>query len=144
VPSVGVTEPLHLPLLLARWLDERLHETVGFRIHGCRLYGLELIDAAGLEHGEPLAARATFLAEADDREGVLALPAARGALAFDAVALAVVEWRASAGAAAARPGGFAPRCRVRSVELILIPGGDGANALRFEREPDVVVLAPVA
>ena len=144
MPSEGVNDSLHLPLLLARWLDERLHESVGFRIRGCRLYGLELIDAAGLEHGEPLAARATFLAEADDRDAVLALPEARRAVVFDAVALAVVEWRAAAGVATARPGEFAARRKVRAVELILIPGGDGAHALRFELEPDVVVLAPVA
>ncbi len=143
MPSDGVTESLHLPLLLARWFDERLHESVGFCLRNCRLYGVEVIDVRGLEVGEPLAARMSFLAEAGDRESVVAMPEARRALDFDAVAMVVVEWRPSGAATVVRPGEFAPRRRVRVVELILTADGGGANALRFEHEPDLVVLAPV-
>ena len=143
MPSEGVIESPHLPLLLARWFDERLHESVGFCLRNCRLYGVEVIDVGGPEVGEPLAARMSFLAEAGDREAVVALPEARRALDFDAVAMVVVEWWPSVAAAAVRPGEFAPRRRVRVVELILTAAGGGANALRFEHEPDRVVLAPV-
>lgn len=134
----------HLPLLLARWFDERLHDSVGFAVRGCRLYGVELVDQEGLEHGDPTAARACFLAEASDRMAVLEQPDARRALEFDAVAMVVVEWRPMASAGPARPSEFAPRRRVRAVELVVTADGGGASVLRFEHEPDYIVLAPAS
>lgn len=133
----------HLPLLLARWFDDRLHESVGFAVRGCRLYGVELVDRDGLEHGDPLAARACFLAEAEDRTSVIEQPEARRALEFDAVAMVVAEWRLSQ-AGGTRPHQFAPRRRVRVVELVVTEGRGGASVLRFEHEPDCVVLAPAS
>ena len=65
-----------LPLLLARWFDDRLHDSVGFCLTGCRLYGLELIDDDALRHGEPTAVRAAFLVEGADRETVVRDPSA--------------------------------------------------------------------
>ena len=144
MPRRGVNDAPHLPLLLARWFDERLHESVGFAVRGCRLYGVELVDQEGLEHGNPIAARACFLAEGVDREAVLEQPDARRALEFDAVAMVVVEWRPMAAAGPARPSEFAPRRRVRSVELVVTAGGGGASVLRFEHEPEFIVLAPAS
>ena len=34
MPCRGVNDTPHLPLLLARWFDDRLHESVGFRRAG--------------------------------------------------------------------------------------------------------------
>lgn len=134
----------HLPLLLARWFDDRLHDSVGFAVRGCRLYGVELVDREGLEQGDPIAARSCFLAEAADRMSVIEQPDARRALEFDAVAMVVVEWRPVMAAGPARPSEFAPRRRVRVVELVVTADGSGASVLRFEHEPDYVVLAPAS
>lgn len=134
----------HLPLLLARWFDERLHDSVGFAVRGCRLYGIELVDEQELGLGNPTAARACCLAEATDRQAVLEQPDARRALEFDAVAMVVVEWRPMASTGPARPSEFAPRRRVRVVELVVTADGGGASVLRFEHEPEFVVLAPAS
>ena len=139
--SRGVSAPEHLPVLLARWLEARLHESMGFRLAGSRLYGLELIDPDGLDTDEPAAARVSFLVEAADRELAVAHPDARSAAAFDAAALVTVEWRPSGGGSV-RPGEFVPRRRARVVELWC--GHAGATVIRFENDPEFIVLAPAS
>lgn len=129
-----------LSVLLARWFEARLHETVGFCLRGCRLYGLEVIDAAALADDDPHAARVSFLVEADGRDEVMALPDARAVLAFDAAALVTTEWYPIASGRPARPGEFAPRRRARVVEVVI--DGVGVTALRYENDPDFLVLAP--
>lgn len=131
-----------LPVLLVRWFEARLHETVGFCLRGCRLYGLEVIDAAGLADDDPLAARVSFLAEGAGREDVMALPEAREVHGFDAAALVTTEWYPTAGARPARPGEFVPRRRARVVEVVV--DGVGVTAMRYENDPDFFVLAPAS
>ena len=131
-----------LSLLLARWFEGRLHDSVGFCFRGCRLYGLELIDAELLEQGDPVAARVSFIAEADNREAVLAHGEAPRALGFDAAALVTVEWRPSIVLRTVRPGEFSGRRRARVVQLVA--GDEGATVIRFENDPDFVVLAPAS
>ena len=77
MPSLGVSDNEEVPVLLVRWFESRLHESVGFFQTGCRLYGLEVIDPEGLATGHPTAARVSFLAEAHDRESVVRHPHAR-------------------------------------------------------------------
>lgn len=129
-----------LPLVLARWFDDRLHGSVGFCLAGCRLYGLEVIDRDALQHGDPAAVRTSFLAEADDRDSLLRHPAAMEVLQFDAVALAAMEWRPTPQPLPCRPGEFAGRRRARVVEVMV--GHRLATVLRFEADPGFVVLAP--
>ncbi|MGB8858091.1 MAG: hypothetical protein WCC60_02495 [Ilumatobacteraceae bacterium] len=131
-----------LPVLLVRWFELRLHESVGFCVRGCRLYGLEVIDPDGLAAGDPMAARVCFLAEDDDRESLLRQPDAREVLAFDAAALVTVEWRFLGGGRWARPGEFVPRRRARVVDLLV--GEVGVTAIRFENDPEYVVLTPAS
>ena len=128
-----------LPVLLVRWFESRLHESVGFCLRGCRLYGLELVDPDGLDTGDPTAARVSFIAEADDRESVVAHPDARSVVAFDAAVLVSVEWRPMAARGLTRPGQFVPRRRARVVELVL--DDVGVTVIRFENDPDFIVLA---
>lgn len=137
--SVGVSDDEILPVLLVRWFESRLHESVGFCIRGCRLYGLELVDPDGLDAGDPTAARASFIAEADDRESVVAHPDARSVVEFDAVAMVTVEWRPIAASGLTRPGQFLPRRRARVVELVL--DDVGVTIIRFENDPDYIVLS---
>ncbi len=139
MPSEGVSDAEILPVLLVRWFESRLHESVGFCLRGCRLYGLELIDPDGLHTGDPMAARVSFIAEADDREAVVAHPDARSVVAFDAAALVTVEWRPMAATGLTRPGQFSPRRRARVVELVL--DDVGVTVIRFENDPDFIVLA---
>ena len=139
MPSLGVNDNDILPVLLVRWFESRLHESVGFCLRGCRLYGLELIDPDALGDGDPMAARVSFIAEADDRESVVAHPDARAAIAFDAAAMVTVEWRPMTASGLARPGQFLPRRRARVVELVL--DDVGVTVIRFENDPDYIVLA---
>lgn len=139
MPSLGVNDNEILPVLLVRWFESRLHESVGFCLRGCRLYGLELIDPDGLCDGDPMAARVSFIAEADDRESVVAHPDARSVVAFDAAAMVTVEWRPMAANGLTRPGQFTPRRRARVVELVL--DDVGVTVIRFENDPDYIVLA---
>jgi hypothetical protein len=129
-----------LPLLLARWFDDRLHDSVGFCLTGCRLYGLELIDDDALRHGEPTAVRAAFLVEGADRDTVVRDPSAVDALQFDAVALVSLEWRPIPQPLPCRPGEFVGRRRARVVDVMV--GHRSATVLRFEADPGFVVLAP--
>ena len=139
MPSVGVNNDEIVPVLLVRWFESRLHESVGFCLRGCRLYGLEVIDPDGLESGDPMAARVSFLAEADDRESVVRHPDACAAVAFDAAAMVTIEWRPVATSGLTRPAQFMPRRRARVVELLC--DEVGVTAIRFENDPDYVVLA---
>lgn len=139
MPSLGVNDNDILPVLLVRWFESRLHESVGFCLRGCRLYGLELIDPDALGDGDPMAARVSFIAEADDRESVVAHPDARSAIAFDAAAMVTVEWRPMAASGLTRPGQFVARRRARVVELVL--DDVGVTVIRFENDPDYIVLA---
>lgn len=139
MPSLGVNDNEILPVLLVRWFESRLHESVGFCLRGCRLYGLELIDPAGLDGGDPMAARVSFIAESEDRESVVAHPDARSVVAFDAAAMVTVEWRPIAANGPTRPGQFQARRRARVVELVL--DDVGVTVIRFENDPDYIVLA---
>lgn len=139
--SVSVSAAEVLPVLLVRWFEARLHESVGFCLRGCRLYGLEVIDPDGLEVGDPLAARVSFVVEATDRESVLREPDARRVADFDAAALVSVEWR-SVGTARPRPGEYPPRRRARVVEMLC--ADVGVTAIRFENDPEFIVLAPAS
>lgn len=139
MPSLGVNDNEVFPILLVRWFESRLHDSVGFCLRGCRLYGLELVDPDGLESGDPMAARVSFIAEADDRESVVAHPDAPLAVAFDAAALVTVEWRPIPANGLTRPGQFLPRRRARVVELVL--DDIAVTVIRFENDPDYIVLA---
>ena len=139
MPSPGVNDDENLPILLVRWFERRMHDSVGFCLRGCRLYGLELLDPDGLRSDDPRAARVTFIAEADDREAVVAHHDAPLAVAFDAAALVTVEWRSIAANGLTRPGQFPSRRRARVVELVL--DDVGVTVIRFENDPDFIVLA---
>ena len=138
MPSMGVNDNERVPVLLVRWFENRLHESVGFCLRGCRLYGLEVIDPEGLERGDPTAARVSFLAEANDCESVVRHPDARAVAAFDAAAMVTIDWRPVAADGLTRPGQFSPRRRARVVELWF--DEVGVTLTRFENDPDYIVF----
>jgi len=138
VLSQGVSTTASLPFLLARWLDGRLHDSIGFALTGHRLYGLEVIDPSSLADGEPLAARMSFIAQAADEQSLLADPGSPSVVGFDAAAFAWMEWRTVADGPL-RPGQYPVRRRARIVHVLAREGE--AIVTRFEHHPDVVVLA---
>ncbi|MDO8361795.1 MAG: hypothetical protein Q7V88_02785 [Actinomycetota bacterium] len=150
MPSTGVNdraEAAHpsrpsIALALAHWLEQRLHESVGFCHRGCRLYGLEVLDAEGLsddrDTGGAPAARMVFVAEGADVADALDHPDAKRLLDFDAAAMVTLEWRMVGAAGPPRPRTFPVRRRARVVE-VRTPAG-GATVLRFEHEPELVVM----
>ena len=139
--SLSVSAAEVLPVQLVRWFEARLHESVGFCLRGCRLYGLEVIDPVGLESGDPLAARVSFIVEAADRESVLREPDAHRVGDFDAAALVSIEWR-SVATSRPRPGEYAPRRRARVVDVLC--ADVGVTAIRFENDPEYIVLSPAS
>ena len=136
--SQGVSTAASLPFLLARWIDSRLHDSVGFALTDHRLYGLEVIDGSSLADGDPLAARMSFIAAAEDQQHLLAHPEAQRVAGFDGAAFVWTEWRTVADGPL-RPGRYPVRRRARMVHLLSREGE--ALLTRFEHHPDVVVLA---
>lgn len=133
-----------LPFRLARWFEARLHQTIDFAdsVHGCHLYGIEVLDADGLESDRPAAARVCFIADADDFDTLVCHPDAARVIDFDAIALVTCEWRTVQPPDPRRPRQYPVRRRARVVEVRDASGG--ATVLRFEHEPDHVVFTTAA
>lgn len=87
-----------------------------------------------------MAARVSFLAEADDRQAVVLQPAARER-AFDAAAMVTVEWRSGVTAPLARPGS-SRHDGGRVVDLLY--DDVAVTVIRFENDADFIVLAPAS
>lgn len=144
VPSRGVNDTASLPFRLARWFEARLHQTIDFAssARGCHLYGIEVLDVAGLDGDHPCAARVCFIADADDFDTLVCHPDAARVIDFDAIALVSCEWRAVQPPDPRRPRQYPVRRRARVVE-VRDPSG-GATVMRFEHEPDHVVFTTAA
>ena len=110
--------PGGLATRLARWFEARLDEMVPPRRSLSRRYGLEVIDADGIDRLDPAAVRVVFVCEAEEPAWVRAVSA--GDDGFDATA--VVEWAwvpTAVPDGASRPGMFPRRRRVRHVTVTL-------------------------
>jgi hypothetical protein len=103
---------------LTRWFEARLDETVAPRGAFAQLFGLEVVDADGIDDGRPDAVRVYFICEGPDEFSVLAAPGTACVCDFDAAATVEYGWqrrRSSAG----RPGQFARKDRTRTVRVML-------------------------
>lgn len=101
---------------LTRWFEARLDEMVPPRRSLARRYGLEVIDAEGIDRLDPAAVRVVFVCEAEDPTLVRAVSAQDDG--FDATA--VVEWSwvpAPLPEGASRPGRYPRRRRERLVTV---------------------------
>lgn len=134
-----VTSSTTLALLLARWLEARLHDSCVPPSALHRSYALDIIDPDGLETAAPDGARVTFLDESVDPARFLAF--ARADHGHDAVAWARTMWLAPTGSPV-RPGEFAGRRRARLVSVVI--DGRVATVARYADQPDVVVVHPAA
>jgi hypothetical protein len=86
-----MTAAVHLNASLARYLDRRLAETVCTDLLSARLYGLEIIDPAGIAVDADGAARFICVAEGT-AHALLDGPGRIAAAAHDAVALVTAGW----------------------------------------------------
>jgi hypothetical protein len=125
----------HLLTELARWLEVRLHETVGWT-EGSRLYGLSVLDRDALTDDGDRAARIVFLGSGDVYE-LLDGESARHAVLFDAMALCCF------GVATELDTGIRRRCRT-----VLVADHTGQATVNRMRgrpaEPLGVASGPVA
>lgn len=72
---------------VARWIEARIHETVGPDLDAARLYGLEVVDPALFAVAGSCAARVSFGAEHADPTTLVLGSAVRCVDAFDALVL---------------------------------------------------------
>jgi hypothetical protein len=135
------------PLDLARWVEDRLHNSVASCTTTARLYGLEVIDLARLAEmstcanpsagAATQAARLTFLAEAGDARALARGGVGATACGFDAAVLAATRWEPSI-VPVPRPGEHLVRRRTRTIVVV---GECGvATSSRFEHDPEHVLL----
>ena len=123
MPSVGVndhTDTRTLAIRLTRWFESRLDEMLPPRRSVARLYGLEVIDADGLDSLAPHAVRMVFICEAGDQYRLDAMPDADAVMGFDAEAVVEFRW-VPACPQTARPGDFGGRHRERHIRVALHP-----------------------
>lgn len=142
MPSRGVSTIQSLPLQLARWFEARINASLSPPSALLRLYGLDVVDPAGLDGLDPAAARVSFLAEAPSMDMLAALPAAHSVHDHDASAMVSTRWLPSPWAEPLRPGEFPRRRRARLVHVVTDQGV--ACVARFDDVPELVVLSPAA
>ncbi len=109
--------PAPLAPRLARWLEARWAEVVPPPRSTVQLYGLEIIDAAGIDVLDPCAVRTVFITEGPDECAVLACPESGSAYDFDAAATVEHAWVPHT-SSASRPGAFAGRRRVVAIRVV--------------------------
>ncbi len=128
--------PDRVPSSLARWVEGRFAESLGFCDGLARMYGVTIVDPSLLDDPCAPAVRLSYLGNEESWD------VARLAVelqAFDAVALCSSRW-VGVPCAPLRPGGFAVRRRAR---LVVVAGDVGcATALRLECQPGHVLSVP--
>ena len=103
---------------LTHWFEVRLDETVVPRGTFAQLFGLEIVDADGLDAGSPDAVRVYFICEGPDEFSVLAAPGTACVCDFDAAATVEYGWERRR-STTLRPGQFAGKDRTRTVRVML-------------------------
>jgi hypothetical protein len=126
-------------VVLARWAEARLQDTAGMCTPGARVYGLELIDVAVL--GDPLGcgARLIFVGGDGDATSLVLGRAGFEACQHDAAVLTLSCWAWPPDVGPLRPGVRPGRRRARIVTVVA--GSGTGSAVRFEHDPEHVVLA---
>jgi hypothetical protein len=114
------TDTRTLAIRLTRWFEARLDEMLPPRRSLARLYGLEVIDAAGLDDLSPTAVRMVFICEAGDQCALDAMPDSDAVAGFDAAATVEFCWSPPR-APVPRPGEFGGRIRERHIRVALHP-----------------------
>lgn len=129
-----------LALRLARWFDARLTDCPPLPSSTVRLYGLEVIDPAGIDALHPGAVRAVFVEEGPDDASILGEATMLRLAEPDAMAFVDHRWFPGP-VGVLRPGSFPRRRRARVVRVFATTS---AMAIRFDDDPEVVVFAPAA
>ncbi len=121
---------------VVRWVEARLHETVGSHVIAARLYGLEVIDPELFAVAGSCAARMSFVAEHAEPSELVFGAAARCVERFDVVVLAGTRWQCIDSGSVARPGS-----RRRARVTVAVGDAGAATVVRVEDEPGATAAA---
>lgn len=131
----------HVPTIqLARWFEQRINDSVPFTLGAARLYGLTVIDPAGLPERRPGAALASYVTEHADPHQLMQRANPDIGLCHDAVALLATGWVTSLDHELIELSSRGGRRKVRLV-VVASDAGLAAMARRFDR-PDHPVAVP--
>jgi len=131
------------PVALATCVESSLNLSLsGFDLKRARLYGINIVDAAGVEKQADGALRISFLAEHGDVYELLEARGSAIARMFDAAAVLTCGWAAPVDDDESDvPPSVHPRRR--RVRLLVVVGDAGVGSvLRFADTPDEVVTDP--
>jgi hypothetical protein len=131
------------PVALATCVEHSLNLSLsGFDLKRARLYGINIVDVAGVEKQADGALRISFLAEHGDVYELLEARGSAIARMFDAAAVLTCGWAAPVDDDESDvPPSVHPRRR--RVRLLVVVGDGGVGSvLRFADTPDEVITDP--
>ena len=138
--------PTITPVTLATCVEHSLNLSLsGFDLKRARLYGINIVDAEGIENNLDGALRISFLAEHGDVYELLDARGSSIARMFDAAAVLTCGWAAPVddGGDDDMPPSLHPRRR--RVRLVVVVGDAGVGSvLRFADTPDEIITDPDA
>jgi len=142
--QLGMNTPTITPVTLATCVEHSLNLSLsGFDLKRARLYGINIVDAGGIENHLDGALRISFLAEHGDVYELLEARGSSIARMFDAAAVLTCGWAAPVddGGDDDMPPSLHPRRR--RVRLVVVVGDAGVGSvLRFADTPDEFITDP--
>ena len=140
----GMNTPTITPVALATCVEHSLNLSLsGFDLKRARLYGINIVDAAGIDENSDGALRISFLAEHGDVYELLESRGSAIARMFDAAAVLTCGWAAPVddGGDDDVPPSVHPRRR--RVRLVVVVGDAGVGSvLRFADSADEIITDP--
>lgn len=132
------------PVALATCVEHSLNLSLsGFDLKRARLYGISVVDPAGIDANADGALRISFLAEHGDVYELLESRGTSIARMFDAAAVLTCGWAAPVDDENESDVPPSVHPRRRRVRLVVVVGDDGVGSvLRFADTPDEIVTDP--
>ena len=132
------------PVALATCVEHSLNLSLsGFDLKRARLYGISVVDPAGIDANADGALRISFLAEHGDVYELLESRGSSIACMFDAAAVLTCGWAAPVDDENESDVPPSVHPRRRRVRLVVVVGDDGVGSvLRFADTPDEIVTDP--
>ena len=132
------------PVALATCVEHSLNLSLsGFDLKRARLYGISVVDPAGIDANADGALRISFLAEHGDVYELLESRGSSIARMFDAAAVLTCGWAAPVDDENESDVPPSVHPRRRRVRLVVVVGDDGVGSvLRFADTPDEIVTDP--
>jgi hypothetical protein len=140
----GMNTPTLTPVTLATCVEHSLNLSLsGFDLKRARLYGITVVDPAGVEQHADGALRISFLAEHGDVYELLEARRSAVARMFDAAAVLTCGWAAPVDDEDGDDLPPSAHPRRRRVRLVVVVGDAGVGSvLRFADTPEEIVTDP--